>query len=401
MRPTTLTALLAIAVCGTATAQRLATYDLTLPAITELQPPTPILPVALPPLTTYAQLPALGAAAAPFGDSTFDNVLGYHWVTNGMLMAAQPTPAFPPLAAPPPMFAIPGAVIAAVGGFMVTGIAIDAVAGLMWLTSAPGFVVGVGAVPAMPILVPPFPIPFATGPISGLEWDSSTGSLLACDVAGIVYNFTPTGVAIGAPILPPGALPAAAQDVAIDRTLRLNGAGLRPLYVLAGPMVFDTNDPATPPFPSGSPMPRGLAFMNHPASNPPVGGCACPGGAWPKQFTTSVMTAGNAAWGVGMTGMPPFWPVLWAFDVAVFNPAFPLINGPGCPLGLLPTSATLITGGASADAAGTAILPVPLMPPLMPLGFGPFYNQNVAWCPADPVLSLVFTPTQLLHVAVP
>ncbi len=45
-----------------------------------------------------------------------------------------------------------------------TGIAIDPAAGVMFVTSVPGIVVGVAPVPGTPIIVPPFVIPFPVGP---------------------------------------------------------------------------------------------------------------------------------------------------------------------------------------------------------------------------------------------
>ena len=412
MRTTSLCLLAGVALCSVAHAQRLASYDqggaLVGGVIAELQPPTPLLPAPLPPLVVYPTAPALPALPGPVavapGDSTFDNAVGLHWYTNGAIMAAMPTPTFAPLAPAPAPFPIPAAVLGAIGGGPVTGIALNPIGvgplgPIMYLTGAPGIVIGVAPVPGMPVLVPAFPVPFLAGPITGLEWDGATGTLYACDAAGICYNFLPGGAPVAPPIVPPIGLPAPAGDVAIDKTLRPNPAGLRPLYVVAGPMVLDVNDPLPMPFASGLAAPQGLAFLDHPAANPPIGTCICPGTTFPTQFTRSVMSMGNAGFGIGMGGMPPGWPVLFVFDVAVFNPAFPWINTVGCGLGILLGSPSIVTFGGVADGLGNAMLPLPLVPPVFALGTGPFYNQNATLCPTDPALGLVITPMQTIYAA--
>ncbi len=343
--------------------------------------------------------PPGGPVLVPPGDSSFDNVVGCHYFTNGFLLAAMPTPAFPPAGPLPPPMPFPPPVLAAIGGGPVTGIAIDPLAGVLWVTGVPGLVVGVAPVPGMPILVPAFPLLFPTGPVSGLEWDGSTGTLWACDVAGVCYNFFPGGAPAAPPLAAPMPLPGPANDVAIDKTLRLNGLGLRPIYVVTGAVVLEINAPAMMPFPAGLPAAQGLAFLDHPAANPPVGTCLCPGTTFPTQFTTGPMAAGNLGFGIGLGGMPAGWPVIWVFDVAVFNPMFPVINAVGCGLGIIPGSPTLITFGGVADPFGNAVLPLPLVPPNLPLGAGPFYNQNATFCPTDPVLGLVITPMQTVYVS--
>jgi len=404
MRTTCFAFLSLASLLGTAHAQRLAAYDqfgALVPTFSEMQPPVPILPAAIPPVAVYPAVPALppapGPALLPPGDSTFDNLVGLHWFTNGAVLAAMPTPTFPPGGPVPAPIPIPPGVLAAIGGGPVTGIAISPlgpVAGpIMFLTGAAGIVVGCVAVPGLPVMVAPFPVPFLTGPITGLEWDGGTGSLWACDAAGVCYNFAIGGGPLAAPVPPPFALPAPAGDVAIDKTMRLNAFGARPLYVVAGPGVVEVTDPFAVPFPNGLALPQGLAFLDHPAANPPVGACLCPTTTFPKPFTTGPMSVG-AAWGIGVGGLPPGWPVLFAFDFA-FLPGFPLINAVGCGLGL--TALPIVIGGI-ADPAGNAVLTLALVPPTLPLGAGPFYNQNFTLCPADTVLGLVLTPTQVVHV---
>ncbi|MBL8735028.1 MAG: hypothetical protein JNL12_01245 [Planctomycetes bacterium] len=383
-------AAIAAGLANQASAQRLVSYDPVTGAMAELQPPIVFLPVPNPPLAGYPSLPILPPPmAAMAGDATFDNLAGVTWFTNGGVLAAMPTPTFPPLFLPPaPVLPIPPAVLAAIGG-PVSGIAIDPVGGplgVMYLVSAPGIVIGVAPVPGLPVVVPPFPIGLLTGPISGLEWDGITGSLWAVDVGGVAYNFLVGGAPIAPPLPPAFPMVAPAGDIAIDKVATINPAGLRPLYISTGPMVFDTRDPTGVPFPSG-PMGTGLAFMNHPAATPPAGACVCPAFFTPTNFTTSVMSSGNGAWGIGMTGLAPFGLAIFGFDAA-FDPTFPLINGVGCPFGLFAPAIVL----ATADATGTIVAPIPLT--LVPIGAG-IYNQNASVCPTDP-LGYVLTPMQWL-----
>lgn len=404
MRNLFLTTSAVVAIVCVAPAQRLAAYDPMVGLLSECQPANILLPVPVPPVVGYPQMPPLPPMPAPAGDSTFDNTVGHHWVTNGAILAAQPTPTFAPLAPVPLPMAIPLPVLGAIGGGPVTGIAIDSVAGVMYLTGMPGITIGVAPVPGLPVIVPPFPLPFATlAPITGLEWDSVAGTLIAVDGAGVTYTFFPGGLPAAPPMLPPFPLGPMATDVALDRTMAANAFGLRPLYVLAGPAYFDVRDPAPVPQPAGPPMGQGLAFLNHSASNMPGAVCPCPATAYPVvgPTTTSVMTFGNAAWGGTMTGLPPFFPVAFGFDVGGFLPGFPVINPPvGCGLGLTLSGTTLIAT-VTADAFGTAVLPMPLTPPFFALGTGPFFMQNATLCPADPTFGIVLTPVHTLYACAP
>lgn len=379
---------------GAVPCQRLAEY-MPGPGFFEHQPPTPLLPGPFPPLVGYPAVPPFPVLPPPAGDSSFDNLTGLHWHTNGLLLGSQPTPAFPPAAPFVPPFPIPPPVLAAIGGGPVTGIAIAPAPGIVYLVGVPGIVVGCAPVPGMPILVPPFPIVGAPPPITGLEWDGATATLYAVNGPGITFNFAVGGAPVLPPLPPPFVLPLPAGDVAIDKTLRLNAFGLRPLYVIAGPMLLDVRELLPIVLPTAMPMSQGLAFLDHPAAFPPLGFCACPGLAGPVNFTTGPMAAGNLAFAVGMTGLAPFGFGIFAFDV-VFAPAFPLINTVGCGLGLVPASPGIIVALALADVAGTAVLPLPL--PLGFLGFGPLYNQNLTFCPADP-FGFVFTPMQSIYVS--
>lgn len=382
-------------------AQRLAVYGPTGGGIVEVQPPMNVLqavPAAIPPLLGYATTPVLPAMPG-FGDASSDNLLGHVWFTDGLTLAAMASPSMPPTGPLPPPVAITAAVLAITGG-PVTGIAFDAVTGVMFLCGPGGPIVGVLPTPPMPIVVPPFAIPWPTGPIAGLDWDGVSGSLFAVDLFGITYNFFPGGGPIGVPWAPAVPLPGPAGDVAIDRTLRTNQWGLRPLYVVAGFSVVDVYEQVPTVFSAGA-VGEGLAFLNVPAANPPNGSCLCTGTTWPGPlFVTGPMTIGNATFGLGHGGLLPGLPMLFVFDVAGNNnPNYPWINAVGCGLGLVLGSPGLIVLSAVADGAGNAVLPVPLTGPSLPLGTGPLFLQDLTICPADPVLGFVFSPMHTIYVA--
>jgi len=381
-----------------AVAQHLIAYDpppLGPGLMSELQLPRVVFPLPAPPAPIYPIVPPLPPApvAVPQpGDSTFNSITALSWYTNGFMLASMPTPSFPPAGPLMPPFPIAPGVIGAIGG-PVTGIAINPVAGgAMFLVAAPGIVIGVAPIPGTPVVVPPFVPGFAMGPISGLEWDGISGSLYACDIAGVVYNFAVGGLPLGPPIVPFGALPGMAGDVAIDKTGALNAALVRSIYVTAGPMAVDITLPFAPPLPTGLAMPCGLAFLPKPASNTLGVACAC-GGILPVLATNSPMVTGNAGFAITVAGLPPGSPVITAYDFA-YNPLLPLINVTGCGLGLAGTPALVFNLGF-ANAVGTATWPLPLT--FLPPGLGPAWDQAMWPCTVDP-FGFTLTDTQQLQV---
>ncbi|MCA8978008.1 MAG: hypothetical protein KDC98_25000, partial [Planctomycetes bacterium] len=168
--------------------------------------------------------------------------------------------------------------------------------------------------------------------------------------------------------------------------------GVMPIYVTGGGLVDDVTLPLPMPFPVGPPMNAGIAYVGAPATNPPGFGASCPCPSYapgPRQSTTSVMSAGNPAWGIRLGGLPPSQLVLFAFDFRL-GPTWLMLNVNGCPIGFALASRTLVTSIAFTGPGGTATFPMPLW---VPPRFGPIYNQNFAFCSGDPA-GFVATPMQ-------
>ncbi|MGE3171910.1 MAG: hypothetical protein AB7O97_04740 [Planctomycetota bacterium] len=364
----------------------------------EFQPPSPVLPALTPP-TSYPTVPGFpippGIALSP-GDATFDGLTNSIWFSDGYSLAAMPSPSFSGGGLAVPAFPIAPSVLSAVGGGPVTGLAIDPVGGVLWMTGLPGIVVGVAPVPGTPIVVPPFSLAFPTGQISGLDYDAPTGTFYACDVTGMVYPFVPGGLAAGPAIGRHPLIPSVLADVAIDRTGAVNAAGVRPIYVCAGPAIGDVTMPQSSAPRLRSVFPSGLAFLPLPANNMPGGTCPCSGVA-PAFSAAAPMVAGNPSFGLTIGGLPPGTPALLAYDAA-FNPAYPLINATGCGLGLLPGSATLVSSFTVAGTGGLAAWPLPLVS--LPPGLGPVFAQGLVPCTSDPA-GFTLTTTQQIFVCGP
>lgn len=394
MKLTLISLTAALGLPSIADAQRLVAYSNAAAKFAEVQVDTPLGPGSTPPaLATYpasSPLPPVAGSPRP-GDSTFASFAGLNLYTNGVTVTSTPTTSYPPAAPPLAPIVIPAALMATLGG-PATGLAYDAITGTLWLASASTVVVGVTPVPGMPIVVPAFTIPFTTGAICGLEYDAMTGLLLAVDVGGVVYPFLASGVAAGPAIVPAVPPPGMPGDVAIDKTGMLNSAGARPIYVSAGAVYYDITLPAPTFYGLGlGAGVVGLAFQPMPAQSLPFGGCPC-GGMSPAIGTTGGMVAGNAIFGMTLSGIAPGAAVFFGLDFT-FSAAFPLINVGGCGLGLIPGSPTLVPAVVFADPTGTATYPLPLT--VLP-GFGPIYAQALTLCPADPAGFLVAPMQQIV-----
>lgn len=375
-------------------AQTLVTYSPMAPApaaFGEVAGTSPMFPGGGPPQGVFGALfplppafPGPAPVVVPPGDVAIDAVTGRLFVSNGPLIAAQPNPTYvAPLAPPVPPFPappFPPLPFVAAGGAWVSGLAVNPAPGLLWMTN--GFMVqaiAIAPLPAMVVVFPPFApaVPIAAfGPMTGLEWDGATGTLLACDAAGTVISFLPGGAFGGLIVPPPGVLPGPATGVTIDKTTLPSPAGPRSLYVTAGGMIFDYSAGVVLPSLVGPAV--GVAFHGNPARLSP-GGCPC-GGLAPALQTLSPSYSGNPAFGVDWAGLPPFAGVIVAFDLA-FDPAFPMINFVGCPLIMDLVSPSLFIFPAAANAAGRLSLPVSLVG--LPPGVA-FYVQYVTGCTADP-----------------
>lgn len=395
----------ALVVAG-ASAQRLAAYDPISATIFELQPPTAMAPTVNLPLFGYPVVFAMPVPTSGLptpGDSTFDNLRGMLWLTDGSkVLAAMPTPTVKPVVPVPPPIPIPPWLTEATGGPL-TGIALDPVGvpergPVMYVVGSEGMVVGVALEPGLRVLVRPFRVPLVTLPIVGLEWDGATGTLWAVDVCGIAFNFLPGGLAVAPPVVPVVPLPGPAGDIAIDKLGTVNAAGRRPLYVNGGPVVVDICDPVMVGFPAGACV-EGLAWINHPAMiPPPVAGmpdCAgCPGiTAGPTAFAIGPMTTGNADFFVGMGGLEP----ATGFGVFAFETApgtWPLAPTGTCPLGLMNGAMMILVIGGPADAVGNVYLRIPLTE--LPVGLQA-HNQNFTFCPTT-TLGFALSPFQTITV---
>lgn len=364
---------------------------------------TPLYPGGGPQLAMWPQMPPLppaiagpGGLVVPPGACTLDGTNGLTWYSNGPLIAAVPHGAYPGLSAPiapfpAPPFPPPGGPILIPAGF-VSGMAIDPVGGILWVTN--GFtVLGMLPAPGGPVVVPPF-VPGFPGPIgllTGLDWDPITGTLWACDAAGVLYNFLPGGAPVAAPIPPVAPLPPPVTGVTIDKSGLPFGAG-RPLYTVGAGLVLENLNGIMMPNPAAAPV--GLTY--HPAPQPSLpGACACP------TFTPGSRLLGPASntnpfFGIDWVNLPPNQTVVMGIDV-VFNPAFPMINVVGCPLGLFPFSPSLILLPGASDATGTFSFPVSLVG--VPPGVT-FYFQYATGCPGDPT-GIILSPMYQLIVSAP
>lgn len=385
----------AIAIGATATAQRLNCWSGIAGAISEVQPANALLPTPTPGLAIYPNFPILpppAPALIPPGDSSFDGIAGLNIYTDGFTIAASTTPNYAPALPPFPPIAISAAALATLGG-PATGLAIDSASGVIYLASAPGVVIGVLPVPGTPMVTPAIVVPFPAAPISGLEFDGLTGLLMAVDMTGTIFTFTPGGAPVMPPLVPVMLPPGLPTDLAIDKTGLLNGLGMRSVYLSVGPSYYDATLPAPIITPLAIGPLDGIAFQQMPAMSGPLAGCAC-GGMLPTVGATGPMVSGNPTFGLTMGGVVPGSLVIFGLDF-IFTPAFPLLNASGCGVGLIPGSVTLVSAAAFADPAGTATFALPLP---VPPGFGPIFAQSFTLCPADPA-GFVAAPMQQIVVS--
>lgn len=376
------------ALSAAAPAQTLVVGDPAGAPFAELIGQSPLYPGMAPPVNAYPQAPPLPSVPGlvPVGAVTVDGTNGLTWYTDGVTIATTPYngyPIAPPIVPPYP---------AVLFGGPITGMALDPVGGVLWMTDGilvAGFPPGApGAPPVVPPFAPIAPVPF--GALTGLDWDPLTGTLWACDIAGVCINFVPGGPPAGPPLMAPGGGPF--TGIAIDKTGNAP-LGVRPLYVAGAGLVIEAGTGAAAPIPF--PMAMGLSYNPVPAAAPSPAPCPCPGMPIGLQLRGPMIT-GNPAFGVDMTGLAPGQLTLVIFDYA-FNPAFPMVNGVGCPLGFVFGSPFLGTRFAFANAAGVAASPFNLTG--VPVGLN-LYVQIGTTCAADPV-GVVLSPLYQFIVSAP
>lgn len=299
-------ALSACLLASASRAQSLYVFDPAL-AVTEVTPAGPpcaytgpinsFFPIGPPPCPA----PVFGPFVPPAGDVAIDPITDVVYATNGALIVAHTAAGVPLGWCIPP---VPG----------VTGLAVMA-PGFLWLTD--GFVYGaipLGAVacPGGPVLfaIGPFPVPIGpifAAPIADLDWEGASGSLIACDGAGIVGSFLPGPAPAPGPYgafpMPPFPCPLGPGlvGIAFDKTAPLTGT----FFVTDGALIqraLPGGVPAPPtfyfplpciPIPAALPI-AGLAFA----------GRAIPYAAGADSIALPPPVAGSI--GQSYTGSPAF-----------------------------------------------------------------------------------------------
>jgi hypothetical protein len=342
---------------------------------------------AFPPIAVPCFAP--GPPVAPFGDVAVDPTTDTIYVTDGPVIGVY-TSAGAHLGSVPPI--APFAPL--------SGMGIDGGGGILWITD--GFLYGGIALPFLlcgappPVAIGPFPVPigpFFAGPIGDIDWDPGTGSLFACDAAGLVGNFFPGPASPPGPfgIFPvaPGPCPPLAPPlygIAVDRTLPGTGTiyvtdGLTISYLVApgvpAPLTFYTTafcypTPAPPPL-------SGLAFAGRQITY--GAGANNLGGPVPTIGSVGQTWVGNPAYTMTLAGALP-----GAIAHLKYSP-MPLCPPPiivGLPLYLMPPLATAVI--VPVGLAGTASFTAPI-PPAFPIGLNVYLEWVVLMFPGVAVTS--------------
>lgn len=348
---------------------------------------------------TAPQLPGYGyppqplVAPPPAGAYAFDHMTNLMYVSEGGTIEIFPHPLyaataapFPPGPAPlPPMPCFGAGGIAfpfgpITGMAMVVGPVAPIPAGLPGvLMVTDGFcIAGLTPFPPYAVVIPPAPAmaaTFAAGPLTGLEWDSMTGTLWGCDAAGFSYPLLIGGGLAGAPVPPPAPPLGPIGGNVFDRSVA-GGA----LYNTDGVFLYPVV-PAGPPIPlppgTGVVGPViGATYVAEPVTLGGACGCATPGA--PTAFTDTT-TAGltGIPITVGMTGGPPGAPAWLAIDFACAGP-----TTFGVCSWWLPLAPAFLFGPFPLDATGAVGVPFAPLPPLVGTTF---YAQFAYACPLSPV----------------
>ncbi len=322
-------------------------------------------------------MPASGfLAPGAFGGMAIDQTTGFVYATDGVTITVDANPIYLPFAAVPPALPLPAPAPPLLGGLPINGMAIDSIAGILWMTdgvSLGGFTL---AAPYLPV-TPAVPLAFlpAGGLLTGLGWETSTGSLWGCDAGGRIFNFTTLGVPIGPqPVsLAPSPIGIPMAGMAVNGS---NGPGSigAPfcstqvpgfhICVTDGAAIYDALAAVVSFIPNpaftGGPA-RGLAFSNDFQILPGGVGCpltgATPIGGWAKATHTGPAGA-NA---ISMVGGPPATTTLLLYDTCPV-PGGIFIAASGETLWVSPLSPSFAFVPLFTDAAGAISVPVSLAP---------------------------------------
>lgn len=320
----------------------------------------------------FEPLPGTGVLApGPLsGGMAINQVTSTIYSSDGFVITTDFNPRYGPFVGVIPFPGPPAPAPPVITGGPITGMALDTVAGILWMTD--GFGVG-GFTPAAPYLpiVPPFPLPFIApfgAGISGLDWDPATGTLWACDILGGIYNFTPAGAPVGPQ--PVSVIPTVGPlgGLAVNRANGLGAIGipfcspqLPGFHITAtdGFMIYDALAPGSAipnMFGSGTPA-RGMAYSAD--FQFAAGGVVCPStGTSPiGGMMKATHTGPGGANAIKMVGGPPATLSLLLYDICPV-PGGLFIPASGETLWINPLSPTFMFAPFVSDAAGGVTVPV-------------------------------------------
>lgn len=320
-------------------------------------------------------LPASGALAIGprEGGMTINQKNGVVYCSDGVLVTFDNNPLHLPFTPPAPT-PLPAPAPALGTGGPITGMALDTLGGILWMTDGPtlqGFTPLPPFLPVTPLYNLPFATPGTVG-LSGLDIDNATGTLWGCDPFGNIFNFTTAAVPIG--LQPVSVVPLAAGSgglggLCVNRT---NGAGaVTPPFcstqqvgyhicVTDGPLIYDAlvliNPPIATPASAGTSA-RGLAMScDHQIMK---GAVICP-----STFTFPVIGMTKAAHrGPGggnafrLVGGPPLTTALLLYDFCPI-PGGLFIPASGEVLWLNPFSITFNFAPFTTNAVGSVTSPI-------------------------------------------
>ncbi len=389
-------ALFAASVAGSAAAQSLVVWD-GAGAIVEFSGPPDAAVCGYPAGIPLAFPPAAGCGPGLFpvgppapgmpGGVTYDAATDTIYVSDGVLVES-----YTAAGAFIDSFTIPAPVF---------GLGFDSAVGLLWSSDGGALAYAVAPPPVgtcgalVPFAVLPFPVPLpvGAGPMSGIDWDPGTGSLLVSTLGGLVVSFLPGGapgpfgvfpVAPSPCFPPPPALPI--LRIAVDRGSPFGPGhlyvsdGLTVASVLPGglpaPPTFAFPGPGGAPcFPSAAPA-VGLAFAAHGIS---YGAGSDPDGLVPPTIgATGASTTPGPLFAHTLTGAVPGGVAILAVAVASACPPIP-VSGVVAHIG----PPLLLLGPVLAGPAGVAVLPTPLPAGMAAIG-ATLYTQWIVFKPLGP-----------------